>query len=165
MKKPQTILGVNIFVDGIGHLGVSKSVTLPKITEGSYDVSVGGLTKEVSNGTLEKMECSFTLQEYSPVVYAALAAQTALDSIFIFKATVNQGSEDKPLVAIVKGRIKEIDDGDLEAKKEVERKVTLSVSYYALEIDGVQGALVDVDNLIYIVDGVDRLATIRQNLQ
>jgi P2 family phage contractile tail tube protein len=157
--------GVNVFVDGFGHLGTSKTVTLPKITEGVVEVSSGGLTREIATGTLEKLECSFTLQEYSPAIYAALAAQKALDSLFIFKANILQGGDNKSAVALVTGHIKEIDDGDWEAKKEIERKITLSVKTYALEIDGTQGVLVDADNLIYIVDGVDFLASVRQNLQ
>jgi P2 family phage contractile tail tube protein len=165
MKTPQVMTGVNVFIDGVGHLGVSKTVTLPKITEGSFEISVGGLTRDISNGTLEKLECSFTLAEYSPIVFAALAAQKALESVYIFKANVKEGDTDRAIVAIVKGRIKEIDDGDYEAKKEIERKVTIAATFYALEIDGTQGVMIDANNLIYIVDGVDYLASARQNLQ
>jgi P2 family phage contractile tail tube protein len=165
MNYPQVMTGVNVFVDGFGHLGTSKTVTLPKITEGVVEVSSGGLTREIATGTLEKLECSFTLQEYSPYIYAALAAQKALDSVFILKANILQGGDNKSAVAIINGHIKEIDDGDWEAKKEIERKITLSVKSYALEIDGTQGIAVDVDNLIYLVDGVDFLESVRQNLQ
>jgi P2 family phage contractile tail tube protein len=165
MRIPQTITGVNIFVDGVGHLGTSKSVTLPKITEKTFESATGGLTREILTGTLEKMECSFTLQEYSPVVFAALAAQVATDSMYIFKANINQGGANKALVSIVKGHIKEIDDGDYEAQKEVERKVTISASFYSMEIDGTQGVMIDANNMIYVVDGVDMLSTVRSNLQ
>jgi P2 family phage contractile tail tube protein len=157
--------GVNVFVDGLGHLGTSKTVTLPKIAEGSIETSVGGLTREIAAGTLEKLECSFTLQEYSPAIFAALAAQRLTDSLYIFKANILQKGENKSAVALITGHIKEIDDGDWEAKKELERKVTLSVQSYALEIAGTQAILIDTENLIYIVDGVDQLASVRQNLQ
>ncbi|MDR3163213.1 MAG: phage major tail tube protein, partial [Helicobacteraceae bacterium] len=119
----------------------------------------------IATGTLEKLECSFTLQEYSAAVFAATAAQKAANSLYIFKANILQDGTHKRAQALITGHIKEIDDGDWEAKKEIERKVTLSVASCALEIDGTQAVLIDADNLIYIVDGVDFLASARQNLQ
>ena len=164
MKSPQIMTGVNVFVDGFGHLGVTKTFTPPKITEGVTESPTGGLTREIAMGTLDKLECSFTLQEYSPAIYAALALQRLTNSLYVFKGNILQNGENKSEKALVTGRIKEIDDTDWEAKKEVERKITISVKRYAMEIDGTQGILVDTENLIYIVDGVDFLSTVRKNL-
>lgn len=164
-NKPQVITGVNVFVDGMGHLGTAKKATLPKVSMQTFEDSSGGVTREVLKGVLEKLESEFTLSEYSPVVYAALAAQGLLGVSVIYKANILQNGENKALVAVIKGNIKEIDDGEIETGKEVERKVSLAVNFYALEINGTQGVMIDADNMIYMVDGVDLLSAMRQNLR
>lgn len=165
MNYPQVINGANVFIDGFGHLGTTKTVTLPKFSRKTFESSAGGVTREFMTGMLEKLEFEMVLSEYSPIVYTALAVEGLIDTTAIIKANIKQNGVDKALVAVVKGSIKEIDDGDLETEKEVERKVIMAPNFYSLMIDGTQGIVIDAANMIVMVNGVDILETMRSNLQ
>jgi len=163
MKKPQILTGANLFVEGVGHLGTSKIMTLPKLEFETEKQSTGGLTRHIDLATLKEMEAEFELEEYSSVVYTALKKRTG-DAAFLVKANIRQGARDLPVIATLKGVVSLLDDGTMESKKQAARKVKLGVNYYSLELDGKQEVLVDVENMILEIDGVDLLEQARANL-
>lgn len=166
MSKPQVLTDVNIFVDGVGHLGVSKKVTLPKIEKVRQSQTAGGFERTVDTGIFKELECEMTLAEYSASVFASMALGNATGTgvLFTIKGSIFQDGKRLPLVATVQGDI-DVDDGDLEGGKEVERKIKVAVNLYAMEIDGKQGVLFDTTNMIAMIDGVDYLADLRAQIQ
>jgi len=165
MKMPQTLTDINIFVDGIGHLGTSKKVTLPKIEQIRETRTAGGFEQAIDTGIFKELTAEFTLSEYSPIVFAALAAgnATGLGANITIKGSFFQDGKRTSVVATLQGSI-DIDDGDMEANKGVERKVSMKPNKYIMEIDGKQGCLFDTINMIAIVDGVDMLADLRNHI-
>jgi len=166
MNYPQMMKDINIFVDGIGHLGTSKEVKLPQVKFKKQSIERGGFEKDINIGTLEKLEAEFTLSEYSPAVYAAMGAGTAtgLGANITIKGSITQQGKNIPALATLQGEI-EVDDGTWKANGEVERKINMSVNKYIMEIDGKQGVLLDTENMIAIIDGVDYLADLRSQIQ
>lgn len=164
MGYPQVVTGGNLIVVGYGHLGTTKSFTTPKVTRKMIEEGTGGMVREFAAGW-EKMEASGILSEYSPYIYTALASQKLDEVTLVHKANILENGENVLRVDIVKGIIKEIDDGSMEANKEVERKFTMSVSYYSCEVGGTQMMLLDSKNMIAIVNGVDLMEDVRNNLQ
>jgi len=166
MNYPQMMKDINIFVDGIGHLGTSKEVKLPQVKFKKQSIERGGFEKDINIGTLEKLEAEFTLSEYSPAVYAAMGAGTAtgLGVNITIKGSITQQGKNIPALATLQGEI-EVDDGTWKANGEVERKINMSVNKYIMEIDGKQGVLLDTENMIAIIDGVDYLADLRSQIQ
>ncbi|MBD3842546.1 MAG: phage major tail tube protein, partial [Campylobacterales bacterium] len=81
MKYPQMMKDINIFVDGIGHLGTSEEIKLPVIKFKKESVNRGGFEKDISVGTFEKLEAEVTISEYDPIVFAAMVAGTANDTL------------------------------------------------------------------------------------
>jgi len=163
VRTPQKIANVNVFIDGVGHLGVVEEIKLPEIKQKLESANVGGIERDIQTGILEKMEAEITLNEYSPIVFAAMAAnlKKGLPVVFICKAGITQGGERKSLVATISGDVT-VDDSSLKGGEGVKRSIKVSVRQYTLEIDGKQGVMVDVDNLVAVIDGVDILEEIRK---
>ena len=165
VRQPEKINGVNVFIDGIGHLGVVEEVKLPEVKQKLESVNVGGIERDIQTGVFEKMEAEITLTEYSPIVYAAMAAnmKKGLPVVFICKANIVQGGVKKGVVATIAGDVT-INDNSLKGGETAKRTIKVSVRKYALEIDGKQGVLIDVDNLVAVLDGVDVLEELRKNI-
>jgi len=166
MKYPQTLKDINIFVDGLGHLGTSKEIKLPTIKQKKQSVSAGGFEQDIDIGMFEKLEADFTINEYSPIIFAAMVAGMATGAgvNITCKASIIQGGKSLAAVATLQGTI-EVDDGTWKAGAEVERKVKMNVNRYILEIDGKQGLSFDTRNMIAVIDGVDYLADLRTHIQ
>lgn len=165
MSLPQTLTDINIFVDGIGHLGTSKKVTLPKIEQIRETQTAGGFERSLDTGIFKELSAEFVLSEYSPIVFAAMAAGSAtnLGVNITVKGSFFQDGKRTSILATLQGSI-DIDDGDMEANKAVERKISMKPNLYAMEIDGKQRCLFDTNNMIAIVDGVDMLADLRSHI-
>lgn len=164
-KKPEVISDANVFVDGVGHLGVTEEVKLPEIKQKFESMNVGGIERDVQTGIFEKMEAEITLREYSSVVYTAMSNNIKKGEAitFICKANVVQGGVKKGVVATISGDIN-ITDGSLKGGEGVKENIKISVRKYILEIDGSQKVSIDADNLVGVIDGVDVLEDLRKNL-
>ncbi|HKM18919.1 MAG TPA: phage major tail tube protein [Aliarcobacter sp.] len=163
---PQTMRDINVFVDGIGHLGTSEEFELPKINQKKFSQEFGGFEREILSGSFEKMEANVTLNEYSAAVYAAMAVGnvTGLGVNITVKGAIYQDGKSLQAIATIQGNI-DIDDGSWKANEQVKRKLKIAVNLYAMEIDGKQACLFDVNNMIAMIDGVDFLATLRSQIQ
>jgi uncharacterized protein len=62
---------------------------------------------------------------------------------------------------IVRGRHKEIDMGSAKPSDDTEFKVSSSLSYYKLTLNGKTLVEIDTVNMIEIIDGIDRQAKLR----
>lgn len=166
MNYPQTMKDINIFVDGIGHLGTSEEIKLPVIKFKKESMNRGGFEKDVSLGTFEKLEAEAVINELDPIVYAAMVAGTAtgLGVNITVKGSIYQNGKNIPALATLQGDI-EVDDGSWKANEKLQRKIKMSVNLYAMEIDGKQGLLFDTENMIAMIDGVDYLSDLRSHIQ
>ncbi len=166
MSLPQVMKDINVFVDGIGHLGTSEDFELPKINQKKITQEFGGFERDVLTGTFEKMEASVTLKEYSAAVFAAMAVgkATNLGVNITVKGSIFQNGKNVQALATIQGNL-DIDDGSWKPNEEVKRKLKVSVNMYAMEIGGKQACLFDVENMIAIIDGVDFLADLRSHIQ
>lgn len=165
VRVPQKISNVNVIIDGIGHLGVVEEVKLPEIKQKLESVNVGGIERDIQTGIFEKMEAEITLTEYSPIVYAAMAAnmKKGLPVVFICKSHIVQGGEKKGVIALIAGDVT-VTDNSLKGGETAKRTIKVSVRQYMWELDGKQGVMIDVDNLTAVIDGIDVLEELKKNL-
>lgn len=166
MNLPQIMNDINVFIDGVGHLGTSEEFELPKINQKKITQEFGGFERDILAGTFEKMEASVTLKEYSSAVFAAMALGRVsnIGVNITIKGSISQNGSSIPALAIIQGNI-DIDDGSWKPNEEVKRKLKIAVNMYAMEIDGKQACLFDATNMIAIIDGVDFLANLRSHIQ
>lgn len=157
---------LNLFVDGRGFAGQIEEFNAPKLALKLEEFRAGGMNAPIDlDMGQEKMECDFSLVQYSKDVLALfglapgstvpLVAREALES---FDGTVTA------VVHTMRGRITEVDPGTSKAGDKPSLKFALSLTYYKLQHGSTVVQEIDVPNMIHIVNGVDRLAAQRAAL-
>ncbi|RXJ80817.1 phage tail protein [Aliarcobacter skirrowii] len=163
---PQVVQECNVFINGKGYLGVTKSLKLPTFEFETMEVK-GAMGAEVSTGVLKATEIEFKIQVLDTNLFLSTGLNTYANRVpFLFKASVFQSGKMKkvPLSLAITGDIKAVELPELESSKEMEVTVKMSAHFVNLNIDGVPVILKDVENMICIIGGVDHLAQTRTNL-
>lgn len=161
IKAPEFIQDINVFVNGIGHLGVSDEFELPKIQFNRETQNAGGFEIDVKNGTFQKLEAKFVLKQYSKNVIEAMAKSE--DAYFVIKGSVFSDGKAVPAVATIKGDF-DLDLGSWKAKEQVKKTVEVKVKFFELEVNGKQFVQLDTKNMIAKINGKDLLAQLRSNI-
>ena len=161
LKKPQSIVDGNIWINGTSHLGVSTSAKTPKIATGKNEQKVGGFTRKLSNGIFEALEAEFEIAEYSPVVMKTIEESEEIE--VLLKASLISGGTKVPFIATWKG-LAEVEDGELKAGENVSRKVKMDLHTAILVIDGYEHYRLKINDLVGVVDGVDRYEELRKHI-
>ncbi len=156
----------DLFVDGRGYAGRVEEMTPPKLTVKTEEHRAGGMDQpvEIDMG-LEAMECEFSLHSVDREVLRAWGLVTGAVVPLTFRAALQ--SEDGAVTAVavkVRGTLKEIDFGAWKPGEKASLKAMVAVRYYRLEHGGETIHEIDAENMIRIVDGVDRLALQRAAL-
>ncbi|AMC35388.1 phage major tail tube protein [Janthinobacterium sp. B9-8] len=164
MALPSKLKGFNVFMDGINFVGKVSEVTLPKLSRKMEEYRGGGMggTVDIDLG-LEKLEMSATYGGFMREIFTTFGAATH-DAVLIRFAGGYQREDSEEVDAIeviMRGRHKEIDMGSAKPGEDTEFKVSSSLSYYKLTLNGKTQAEIDTVNMIEIIDGVDRLAKMR----
>ncbi|MCL2345568.1 MAG: phage major tail tube protein [Desulfobulbus sp.] len=154
---PQTLVNMNLFVDGKGYAGVATEVNLPKLKRKTEEHRAGGMDGPVKIGMgMEMLDGSFKLSGISPEVLAffGLADDTALDCSFrgAFK---DLKGEVVGAIATFRGMIDEVDSGSWKPGEKSETTFNLAPSYYKLEVDGEVVYELDPANNIRVINGND----------
>ena len=160
---PQVLYNTNLFVDGVSFAGDVPSLTLPKLTVKTEAHRGGGMGGEIEMDMgLDKIESSFTTVgvRRESLKYFGLSDQTGCNAVFrgAFKGLKGQIT---PVVATLRGMLKEVDMGDWKAGDKAEIKHALALQYYKLEIDGRVMYEIDMVNCVRVIDGVDQEAAVR----
>lgn len=159
---PQFLVGMTVFVNGEARLGKGKNVTLPKVEQIRETFKAGGFERSVGTGVFKAMEAEITLTEYHKSVVSVLASLTN-ESVFVVKGSIKEKNKHIPVVATFKGEI-DADDGSWETGKEIERKIKIYIDKYSLEIDGKPHIVLDTENMIALIDGVDHMEKLRKHI-
>ena len=163
---PQVLFETNLFLGGISFSGDVPSVTLPKLTVKTDSFRGGGMGGEIEMDMgLEKLEASFvtTGVRRESMKYFGLADQTSCNAVFrgAFKGL---GGKVTPVIATMRGMLKELDMGDWKPGDKAENKYAMALQYYKLEVDGRVMYEIDMVNAVRVIDGVDQLAAERSAL-
>ena len=157
---------VNLFVDGRGFAGQVMEVNLPKLTVKMEEHRDGGMDApaEIDMG-LEKLECDFSTSSIDAGLLRSWGlAPGSLVPVTFRGALESEDGTVTPVVASVRGSVKEVDYGTWKPGEKVPLKCAMAVRYYKFEHDGALIHEIDVDNMVRIVNGVDRLAEQRAAL-
>lgn len=158
---------LNLFIDGRGFAGRIKEFKPPVIKPKMQSYSAGGLAAEIDvpMGRIEKMEAEATLTAFDSdtlklfgVLPGRQVAMTARG------AMVSDDGTKKPVIITMRGLLSNIDKGTWKPGEEMPLKLSLSLRYYKLEIDGAVIYDIDPINYVMIINGEDQLETTRQHL-
>ena len=151
--------GLNLQVAGVGHLGVTGKVTLPKM---DFEV-----VDDISTGKLKTQTMDIEIKQYSKSVLGLMLQNNLNPNArvpLLLKGNIKKAGADVPLIITAKGEIHEVNDGSLEENKEVSRTIKIKLDFYNKIVDGVPEVVYDRLNEILMVEGVDLLAQYRQNV-
>jgi len=167
MSLPSKLKNFNVFNEGQNYMGKVTEVVLPKLTAKVEEYRAGGMDVPIDIDLgMEKMTCEMTLGGYVVQVLKQFG-MLRHDAVGLRFAGALQ-SEDTdtviPCEVIMRGRHTEIDFGTAKPGDDTAKKVTSSLSYYKLSINGEEVIEIDAINMVKRIDGKDLMSDVRQAL-
>ena len=157
---------VKLLVDGRGYAGQVAEVNLPKLNIKMEEHRDGGMDApaEVDMG-MEKLEADFSTSNIDAELLRSWGlAPGNLVPLTVRGALESEDGTVSPVTCQLRGQVKGIDHGTWKTGEKVPLKVMMAVRYYKYQHDGEDLIEIDVDNMIRMVNGVDRLAEQRAAL-
>lgn len=161
--KRQIFTGLNILIDGIGNVGVSKSCELPKIEFLTVEKS-GAMAMEDVIPLLKSMSAKIVLNDYNPLAFTAASNLFGAGTLITCKGSTVRDGKAVPVLAVIGGMVKVIESPFVEEGKEVEMTFEIAVSLYSLMIDNKPVLMIDVPNLVAVIGGVDIYSDLRNHI-
>lgn len=163
------LTNVNVYVDGINHLGKAEEVSLPDIKHIMAEhKAIGMVGKFELFAGIDKMEAKIKWNAFYADVLrkAANPFQTVQLQVrgSIETYTSAGRTSQAPLVTFLTVTFKNYPTGNFKQHDNVELESNLNVIYVRQEIDGDPVMEFDVLANIYKVDGEDLLATYKANI-
>lgn len=157
---------LNLFVDGRGFAGQIEDFNAPKLAVKVEEFRAGGMNVPVDlDMGQEKMESDFSLIQYSKDVLALFGvAPGNTVPLVVREALESMDGTVTPVVHTIRGRIREMDPGTSKAGDKATLKCTMTLTYYKLQHGNTVVQEIDAENMIHMVNGVDRLAAQRAAL-
>lgn len=163
---PQTLTNMNLFVDGLSFAGRATELTLPTLTRTTDEYRAGGMDAPIEIGLgMALMSASFKMPSIDTDVlkFFGLADDSSCNTTFR-GAYKDQKGTVTPVIATLRGMLKELNPGAWTPGQKAEITYSLSCSYYKLEVDGAVVYEIDPLNAVRIINGTDELAAERAAL-
>lgn len=165
MAMPRKLKNLNLFNDGDSYIGQIVEVKLPTLTRTMEDYRGGGMNGPIKidqgqeavelewkcGGMMRGVLDQYGVPRHNQVMLRFAGAYQRDDT----------GDVDAVEV-VVRGRHEEIDAGTAKPGDDTEFSVKTACSYYKLSINGATVIEIDLQNMVEIVNGVDRLADQRR---
>jgi P2 family phage contractile tail tube protein len=165
---PRILRNFNLFIDGRGYVGRCEEITLPKLTRATEDYRGAGMHAPVEMDLgMEKLECEFTLREFSPEVLHGWGLQDVAGLGIRFQGEVVSSDSTQASDSVevsMRGRWRELDFDNVKSGEMASLKVVFAASYYKYATNGNVDIEIDPINYIEVVNGVDRLEQQRRAL-
>lgn len=166
MPARDVLKNINLFVDGRGYAGQLQEYTPPALTLATEEARLGGMDAPVAiEMGQEAINASFVLLAYASevrtqwgIAQGAAVQLTARGVLESWDGTV------KAVVHRLRGKITSLDSGTWAPGQVAPMTATLSLVYFREEIDRRLVTEIDVENMVRMIDGVDRLAEQRRAL-
>lgn len=145
--EAQYVGKITIKTMGLESMGVVESYTPPKMSWATDDVDVGGIIRKVRT-RLEALEATIKvrkLQKMGTIQNAFLGNQ----AMFTIEMTISQDGALKKFTSVLKGSIRETDDGEFKHSEAISQTLVLDVNFYSKLVDDEEIALFDIDNEIF----------------
>lgn len=160
---PSKLRDMNIFQDGFSFRGVASEVSLPKLAKkmASYRGNLLGNLKFFDG--IEDLEMEWTASGFSLEAYKAFGKVT-VDGVQLRYVGAYQNPQTGAVQAVevtVRGQHEEIDSGAQKVGDDDTTKIKTTLSYYKLTVDNQDVIEIDILNSVFVVDGVDVYAEIR----
>lgn len=167
MSLPLKLKNYNFFVDGQNYVGKVPEIVLPKLTAKMEEFRAGGMDAPIDIDLgMEKLTMEWTVGGF---VKQALTQFGALshNKVGLRFAGALQTDDLEAVQALevnVRGRHSELDFGTSTAGDDTAIKITSSLSYYKLTLDGEVLIEIDIPNMVKNIGGTDLMSNVRMAL-
>lgn len=167
MKIPEKIAQFNVYENGKKLVGLSGEITLPKLEAMAETISGAGILGEYDSVAIGhfgpiSIELPFLrLYDENFVLMSPGPKHLVLRGAASFLNSETGAHEEEGLKITFKGTPKGLDLGKIGTNKPTETKNTLELMYIKIELGGKVLLELDKTNMIFILNGVDALASIR----
>lgn len=167
MALPRKLKHLNIFVDGDNWIGVAEEFTPAKLSMKTEEYRGGGMPGSVEiNMGLDggALNTEFTFGGYEAALLKKMHA-AKIDAVLVrFAGSFQRDDtgEVVPVEIVQRGRIKEIDSGNMKTGDNTQMKVSMLNTYYKVIVNGEELVEIDIVNMIHKVNGVDMMEAHRK---
>lgn len=163
-RLPSVLKMMGVFVNGESYVGDALTVTLPKLTRKVETFTLGSGDIELDMGQ-EPIVIEHTYMGMCPPEILNGYGAPGLGREMVRWVGGYQNQDDgtnqaHEIVAV--GSHKEIDPGDQKTGEKTETKVQTTCTYFKLSVNGQVRMEIDLLDQIFLVNGVDRYAELRQ---
>lgn len=165
---PTKINRYNVYKEGNRLLGMGDEMALPDFEASSETVSGAGILGEIDDPTVghfsnQEIEIPFRVIDQEAVDMLDMTKSVTLTIRGAQQTTNSEGDiEFRPMRVVVRGRSKKFSPGKVKAGSTMETKVTLTVLYILIELEGKPILELDKLNEVYKINGIDVLAKVRE---
>ncbi|WP_337263321.1 MULTISPECIES: phage major tail tube protein [unclassified Serratia (in: enterobacteria)] len=169
MGLPRKLKLFNYYLNGNSYLGQVEEVTLPKFTVKTEDYQGGGMIGSVAvdlgfeAGALD-MEVTMGGITFELMSQYGIPNADGMQSRFAGSYQAEDSGDAIPVEIQTRGRFVEIDTGNAKQGENTQHKYSLKNTYCKLTHNGAVLFELDIINMVYIVNGVDRMAQHRANV-
>lgn len=168
-KIPTVLNNFNVYGAGHKYVGVSSEVTLPSfeyLTETIDGAGISGEIEEAIEGSFGSMETETSFQNIGRELFDFITQAgmiTYRGSMQVLN-TATQTNDYEGIVVITKGKVKSFELGSLKKGGKGEPKVVREITYCKITIGSVTVLEMDKFNMIWKLNGVDRLQKVRSQI-
>lgn len=162
-----TLRNMNLYVNGKGYAGAIDELTLPTLTLKTEEYRGGGMDIPIDiDMGMEKMETDFTLSKFDKDVLVSFGLKAGSPVPLTIRGSVmsEEDGTEFPVVITLRGIVREMEFGTWTAGEAATVKVTVSLRYYRLTMNGEDLHEIDSANMVRKINGVDHLANTRRNI-
>lgn len=156
----------NLFIAGRGYAGQIDEFNAPKMTLVTSEFRAGGMDAPIDlDMGMEKLTCDFSMKSYDAMVLALFGLKVGESVPLIAREALESADGTvKAVTHIMRGKVTALDPGTSKPGEPPMLKVDMSLSFYSMAHDGVPIHVIDVENMVRIIAGVDQLSATRAAL-
>lgn len=166
MALPLKLKNQNLFNEGNSYQGQCGTVTLPKLTRKLEAWRGGGMDGPVKVDLGmgdDGIQLEWTIGGYDLIAVRQYGITSASGVMLRWNGAAQRDDTGRTsaVEVVVRGRHEEIDMGEAAPGEDTEQKVVTTCTYYKLTVDGRVEIEIDLLNMIFRVDGIDRYEEMR----
>lgn len=164
VREAQVINAGQIFVEGLGFLGVTGEIEIPAIEFETYEQNGGFYKSNLNTGIIKPLTLKIKFTEYNKVLCESMAKQFNEQSNLYAKWNVSAPKGHFSHIATFRGNITKNTYPKIKFGETVEMELEMQCYFMKLETKGVMEFLIDTRNLICNIGGKDIWQEIRANV-
>lgn len=167
MAIPKKLKDMNLFGNGDSYQGVIESFTQPKLTRKMEEWRGGGMDAPIDIDLgMEKLTCEWAIGGIVPAIFDNFGTAELSRELLRLEGFYERDDtgETSAVTIVLRGRHSEIDMGEAKPGENTSHKITSSLTYYKLTVDGKNVLEIDVPGMVFKVNSKDRYAARRRAL-